>query len=129
MAFQLKENQRAKVKKLFHKDKYTDAFVSTSRGNKEDGFKYSDWTVRFVGKAHKFVLEQVTEGDVLNIISANTTKESYVNKEGTKVYPETAQIVVFECELYKSDKSNQKPVTKKQEMEEPEVPSDEDIPF
>lgn len=124
MAFWLQENSRAKVNKIFHKDKHTEAHLSTSRKKQDgDGYLYSDWGfVRFLGKANTFMLESVKEGDVINIKKAMFTKEPY-QKDGEKQYPKTPQLLVFDCEMYR-------PGTKQAgKEEEPETPDPDDIPF
>ena len=112
MAFWLQDNQRALVSKfkdgkenIQHYAKYSTANLSTSRKNsKDDGKKYlySGWGfVRFVGKAHEYLLENVKDGDLILIKKAQITKEAY-EKAGETVYPKYESIVVFDVELARS---------------------------
>ena len=109
MALWLQDNQRALVSKfkggrenIQHHSNYSTANLSTSRKNtKDDGKKYlySGWSfVRFVGKAHEYLLENVKDGDLILIKKAQFTKESY-EKDGETVFPKSEQLVVFDIEL------------------------------
>ena len=126
MALWLQKDQRVKVQKLTVNDNFSVANLSSSRKNNKDEGKYlySDWGFsKFVGKAHEFVSENVSDGDILVVKSAMMTKESYMDKNGQKAYPKSAQLVIFDCELYKTGSGgNSKPA-------EEVVPNDDDIPF
>jgi len=137
MAFQLQAGQRAKVAlfkgdktNMKHFDKYTTANLSTSKpkGKGQDGFTYSNWSyVRFVGKAHTFMMEHVKDGDLIVIESGIVTKENYENKDGVTVYPTSEQIVIFDVGLYRKANKGQS-----ESGEETVVADDEDsdsIPF
>lgn len=134
MSIWIQNTQRALVKKgkegkqnLTHNEKYSIANLSTSRskGNGETGYLYSDWGfVRFVGKAHQYVMENVKDGDLIVLDRAIMTNESYTDKDsGERKFPQKPNIVVFECSLYQSDKK------KSEENNQAEVPPEDDIPF
>lgn len=142
MSLWLQEDQRVKVTKnksekenMKHYDNYTVANVTSSRkntGKDSDTVKYlySDWGfVRFVGKAHTYMMENVQDGDIIIIKKAQMTKEPYT-KNGVRVYPKSEQIVVFSVESYvpkeKNEGTSKSSKTAKQEVLEPE---DDDIPF
>ena len=135
MALWLQDNQRALVSKfrdgrenIQHHSNYSTANLSTSRKNsKDDGKKYlySGWGfVRFVGKAHEYLLENVKDGDLILIKKAQITKEAY-EKAGETVYPKYESIVVFDLELARSSGS-------KESESESSVADDvdeDDVPF
>lgn len=126
MAFWLQE-QRAKVEKIEHKDNYTVAKISTSRKDMKNQGKYlySNWSfVRFVGKAHTTMMEDVKDGDIVVLKSAIVSKEAYTDSEGKKAYPKSEQVVVFNCELYRAGMKQSEG-----SQEEAELPSEDDIPF
>lgn len=134
MALWLQENQRVVVKRfkdgkqnLKHEEGYSTANLSSSRKkSKEDSaYLYSDWGfVRFVGKAHEYVMANVKDGDVIVLEKSMFTKEAYTNKEGERVFPKTPQLVVFSCSLYKSNRSESV-----QAEVEVSVDDEEEIPF
>jgi hypothetical protein len=123
MALWLSGEQRVKVNKIVEeKDNFTVAHLSSSRKDGEK-YVYSDWGfVRFVGGAHKYFSSNVSEKDVLTLKKAYFTKESY-EKDGETLRPKNPQLVVFECEVYRSggNKSSAKKSV--------EVPPEDDIPF
>lgn len=110
------QETRAKVGKfkddkpnMKHSDKVTTANISTSeKDNRNEGkYIYSNWSfVRFVGKAHTYMLENVKDGDAIFIKSGKITKSPYV-RDGKTVYPETEQITIFDVILW--DKRNDSP--------------------
>lgn len=131
MALWIQDTQRAVIKKskegsepnLTHKEKFSTANLSTSRskGNGETGYLYSDWGfARFVGKAYKFALENLKDGDVIVLNKAIMTKEPYNDGDGNRKYPSNPTLVIFECSLYNSQKK---------QTETAEVPPEDDIPF
>lgn len=116
MAIWIKET-RAKVAKfkgdkpnMKHSDKITTANISTSeKDNRNEGkYLYSNWSfVRFVGKAHTYMLENVKDGDAVFIKSGKMTKSSF-ERDGKTVYPEAEQLVVFDVVLWdKRDSSGE----------------------
>ncbi len=63
-------------------------------------YLYSNWSfVRFVGKAHTYMMENVKDGDAIFIKSGKLTKTPY-ERDGKTVYPETEQMVVFDVVLW-----------------------------
>lgn len=125
MSLWLQENQRVKIHKLENKGNYSQANLSSSRKNTDgNGYSYSDWGfVRFVGKAHSFMSQNVKEGDILLLKKAIFSKESYM-KDGAKQYPKSPQLVVFECELYRKGEGKVA-----SDQEDVVVPDEDDIPF
>lgn len=122
MAIQLQAGQRFYVSKLFHKEKKTDAFASTRRGKKPD-IKYSNWTITFVGKAHQKALEQLKEGTLIEVVTGIMTTEKY-EKGGETIYPKIAQIVIFDFNV-----SQPKGEQESEPAQQPQMPSEDDIPF
>ena len=131
MAIWIKET-RAKVQKfkgdkpnMKHSEKITTANISTSEKDtrNEGKYLYSNWSfVRFVGKAHIYMLENVKDGDAIFIKSGKMTKNSF-ERDGKTVYPEAEQLVVFDVVLW--DKRN----NEDGEQSEAELPPEDDIPF
>ena len=131
MALWIQET-RAKVAKfkgdkpnMKHGEKVTTANISTSEKDRQNDGKYlySNWGfVRFVGKAHQYMVENVKDGDAIVIKSGKMTKTSY-ERDGKTVYPETEQLVVFDVVLWekRGEFSSQE--------NETEVPPEDDIPF
>jgi hypothetical protein len=115
------KNDKANIK---HSEKITTANISTSEKDRlNDGkYLYSNWSfVRFVGKAHTYMLENVKDGDAIFIKSGKLTKVPY-ERDGKTVYPETEQIVVFDVVLWdKRDSGEQTGSTEDDE--------EKDIPF
>ena len=132
MSIKIAPGQRFRITKLFHKDKITNAYGSTSRKkSKEDtNYLYSNWNLTFVGKANAKALKEVKEGSVVEIVSAISTKEPYM-KDGEKVYPKTEQIIIFDFTVYKTKgaKPSVQPHEDEEYPDEPQVPADDDIPF
>ena len=129
MSIKIAPGQRLRITKLFHKEKVTNAYASSSRKKSKDDatYLYSNWNLTFVGKANAKALEEVKEGSVVEIVSAISTKEPYM-KEGEKVYPKAEQIIIFDFTIYKA--KGAKPSSQpNEEEEEPQLPTDDDIPF
>lgn len=129
MAIQLQKGQKFYVTKLFHKEKSTDAYASTSRG-KKDNRTYSNWTIRFVGGAHKKALELLRENSLISVESGIMTCEKYV-KDGQTVYPKMAQTIIFDFSV---SPINGNAASQEQQQQEPEVSApastdEDDIPF
>lgn len=102
-------------------EKYSTARVSSSRKDRDsDKYLYSDWYVRFLGKAHEFVSGNVRDGDLVVLNKAIITKEAYTNKDGERVFPKNPTVLVFECSKFNSKNSGSSSV---------EVPPEDDIPF
>ena len=132
MSIKIAPGQRFRIAKLFHKDKITNAYGSTSRKKSKDdtNYLYSNWNLTFVGKANAKALEEVKEGSVVEIVSAISTKEPYM-KDGEKVYPKSEQIIIFDFTVYqaKGAKPSARPHEEEEHPDEPQVPADDDIPF
>jgi len=126
MAFWIKD-ARARIdtgkqgkENIKRNENYTQANISTSNKNADGTYSWSNWGfVKFVGKAH-IAMKSISEGDKVVIKSGLIKKEPYNDKEGTRVWPKSEQIVVFDIEVFgsKSDSS-----------ESTELPPEDDIPF
>jgi len=95
--------ERGKAKGIEHHDNYSVVRFSSSRRNKEkEGYIHSNWAfARFVGKAHEYLMENVSEGDVIVLKKSGIQNERWKDKDGIDRFPKSPQIVVFEIELYR----------------------------
>jgi hypothetical protein len=130
MALWLSDNQVVKIWKIEDKGKYSEVQFSSSRKDGEN-WKNSGWGfVRFVGKAHTYLSENVSEKDRVTLKKAYFVKEDYLDEDGKKQYPKFPQLVVFECELSRSESGGgSKPAKKESKPVKQEEDDSDEIPF
>ena len=129
MSFFVKET-RGKVQKIEDKGNYSVVNFSTSRKDQRTNeYVYSSWGfTRFVSKAHQYLTDNnVQEGDILTIKNGAFSREPY-EKDGQRNWPKSAQLVVFDCELYRKNVNDQ--AQSESDATDKAVQEDEDlIPF
>lgn len=114
MSIQVKEGQRAFVKKVEDKGKIVIATLTTGRKDKQsEKFVNSYWSAKFVGKALDEA-RTLGEGDRIEIKSAIMTKER--NEASGKYYD---NLTVFEFEV----------IGKGQQQDFHPVDENDDLPF
>jgi hypothetical protein len=108
------------------KDSYAIVKMGTSRKDKKTGeYANSNWSfVRFVGNAYKDI-GQLKERDRIVIKAGGISQEPYIDKEGTKKWPKSPQIVVFAWEFPEPSDGSPK---RGANMDMPPVVED-DLPF
>jgi hypothetical protein len=114
MSLQIKEGQKAFVKKVEVKEKFVSATLTTGRKGQDEKYINSFWNTKFVGKA-KDAAGQLGEGDRIELTSAIMTKEKATND---KYYD---NLTVFGFEVIskgkaKEDNAGFKPVEEEDDL-------------
>jgi hypothetical protein len=129
MALNIKEGTRATIWEVTDNGTWASVKISSSRKDKRlpEGSQWvnTNWFARFVGKAYEKVVD-LPEKTRIELLNAYVAQESY-EKDGAKVWPKSAQLVVFDFNVYEGE-SSATPARSKGYDSTPAV-SDEDIPF
>jgi len=116
----------AKVWEINKKEKFDEVKISTSKKNKDSGDYEQDFSsyVRFIGKAHEKVAE-LSGTEMIKLLETDTTNKYDKDKKITYT-----NHVCYDFEIYKADKTDDKPRESKQDNHPPLYEEDDDnLPF
>lgn len=103
MAFNIgsssKYPNQAVVWEIEDKGNFANIKLSTSRKDKRitEGNQWvnTNWFSKFVGEAYKKI-DQLSPKTRIEIISGTVSQESYIDKDGNRAWPKSAQVTIFD---------------------------------
>ena len=90
---------RATVWEIEDRGNFANVKISTSRKDKRitEGSPWvnTNWFSKFVGEAYKKI-DQISPKTRIEIVSGTISQEGYIDKDGNKAWPKSAQITIFD---------------------------------